>query len=210
MAPWATAARSTWRAFFEQLAGVKMTHIPYRVTSQLQSDLISGEVPVSFQLMPNVLGALKAGQVRALAVANATRLPALPDVPTSTEVGLKGYESSAWFGLVAPRGTPRPIVDKLNAEVATAVTDPAVRTRFVEFGTEPLTMSPEEMGRYISAEVVKWRDIIINAGSSRSNDTWELSPSRNRVRLNWVFVRRVAVLEPTISESLAGKHPQCS
>ena len=151
-------------AFFEQLAGVKMTHIPYRVTSQLQSDLISGEVPVSFQLMPNVLGALKAGQVRALAVANATRLPALPDVPTSTEVGLKGYESSAWFGLVAPRGTPRPIVDKLNAEVAAAVADPAVRTRFVEFGTEPLTMSPEEMGRYISSEVVKWREIINKAG----------------------------------------------
>lgn len=151
-------------AFFEQLAGVKMTHVPYRVTSQLQSDLIGGEVPVSFQLMPNVLGALKAGQVRALAVANATRLPALPDVPTSAEVGLKGYESSAWFGLVAPRGTPRPIVDKLNAEVAAAVADPAVRTRFVEFGTEPLTMSPEEMGRYISSEVVKWRDIITKAG----------------------------------------------
>ena len=151
-------------AFFEQLAGVKMTHVPYRVTSQLQSDLIGGEVPVSFQLMPNVLGALKAGQVRALAVANATRLPALPDVPTSAEVGLKGYESSAWFGLVAPRGTPRPIVDKLNAEVAAAVADPAVRTRFVEFGTEPLTMSHEEMGRYISSEVVKWRDIITKAG----------------------------------------------
>ena len=151
-------------AFFEQLAGVKMTHVPYRVTSQLQSDLIGGEVPVSFQLMPNVLGALKAGQVRALAVANATRLPALPDVPTSAEVELKGYESSAWFGLVAPRGTPRPIVDKLNAEVAAAVADPAVRTRFVEFGTEPLTMSPEEMGRYISSEVVKWRDIITKAG----------------------------------------------
>jgi len=151
-------------AFFEQLAGVKMTHVPYRVTSQLQSDLISGEVPVSFQLMPNVLGALKAGQVRALAVANATRLPALPDVPTSTEVGLKGYESSAWFGFVAPRGTPRPIVDKLNAEVAAAVADPAVRTRFVEFGTEALTMSPEEMGRYISSEVVKWREIITKAG----------------------------------------------
>ena len=151
-------------AFFEQIAGVKMTHVPYRVTSQLQSDLIGGEVPVSFQLMPNVISALKAGQVRALAVANATRLPALPDVPTSNEVGLKGYESSAWFGFVAPRGTPRPIVDKLNAEVATALTDPTVRTRFIEFGTEPVTMSPEEMGRYISSEVVKWKDIITKAG----------------------------------------------
>jgi tripartite-type tricarboxylate transporter receptor subunit TctC len=151
-------------AFFEQLVGVKMTHVPYRVTSQLQSDLIGGEVPVSFQLMPNVIGALKAGQVRALAVANASRLPALPDVPTSAEVGLKGYESSAWFGLVAPRGTPRAVVDKVNGEVAAAVADATVRTRLVDFGTEPLTMSPEDMGRYISAEVVKWRDIITRAG----------------------------------------------
>ena len=151
-------------AFFEQLTGVKITHVPYRVTSQLQTDLIGGEVPVSFQLMPNVISALKAGQVKALAVANATRLPALPDVPTSAEVGLKGYESSAWFGFVAPRGTPRPVVDKLNAEVAAALGDPALRARFSEFGAEPVTMSPEEMGRFISAEVVKWRDIITRGG----------------------------------------------
>src|SRR5205085_1899186 len=121
-------------ALFEQIAGVKMTHVPYRVTSQLQTDLVAGEVPVSFQLLPNVISALKAGQVRPLAVANATRLPALPEVPTSAELGLKGYESSAWFGLVAPRGTPRPVVDRLNAEVASAMRDATVRARFVESG----------------------------------------------------------------------------
>jgi tripartite-type tricarboxylate transporter receptor subunit TctC len=151
-------------AFFEQLTGVKITHIPYRVTSQLQTDLIAGEVPVSFQLMPNVISALKAGQVRALAVANPVRLAALPEVPTAAEVGLKGYESSAWFGFVAPRGTPRPVVDKLNAEVAAALQDPALRGRFSDFGAEPVTMTPEEMGRYISAEVAKWRDIITKGG----------------------------------------------
>jgi tripartite-type tricarboxylate transporter receptor subunit TctC len=151
-------------AFFEQLAGVKMTHVPYRVTSQLQSDLVAGEVPVSFQLLPNVIAALKAGQVRALAVANATRLPALPDVPTAAELGVKGYESSAWFGFVAPRGTPRPIIDKLNGEVRSAMADPAVRTRFAEFGAEPVTTTPDELGRFISSEVVKWRDIIAKAG----------------------------------------------
>ena len=151
-------------ALFEQLAGVKMTHVPYRVTSQLQSDLIAGEVPVSFQLMPNVISALKAGQVRALAVANATRLPALPDVPTAAEVGIKGYESSAWFGFVAPRGTPKPIIDKLNAEVVAAMGDQAVRARFVDFGAEPMTTTPDELGRYISSEVRKWQDIITKAG----------------------------------------------
>jgi len=139
-------------------------HVPYRVTSQLQSDLIGGEVPVSFQLLPNVIAALRAGQVRALAVANNTRLAALPDVPTAAELGVKDYESSAWFGLVAPRGTPRPLVDKLNAEVVAAMADPAVKSRFVEFGAEPMSTTPDDFARYISLEVVKWRELIARAG----------------------------------------------
>jgi tripartite-type tricarboxylate transporter receptor subunit TctC len=102
--------------------------------------------------------------VRALAVANASRLAALPDVPTAAELGVKGYESAAWFGFVAPRATPRPIVEKLNGEVLAALTDPAVRGRFVEFGAEPITSTPDEMGRFISSEVAKWRDIVAKAG----------------------------------------------
>jgi tripartite-type tricarboxylate transporter receptor subunit TctC len=151
-------------ALFEQIAGVQMTHVPYRVTSQLQSDLIGGEVPVSFQLLPNVIAALRAGQVRALAVANNTRLAALPDVPTAAELGVKDYESSAWFGLVAPRGTSRPLVDKLNAEVVAAMAHPAVKSRFVEFGAEPMSTTPDDFARYISLEVVKWRELIAKAG----------------------------------------------
>jgi tripartite-type tricarboxylate transporter receptor subunit TctC len=151
-------------ALFEQLAGVKMTHVPYRVTSQLQSDLVGGVVPLSFQLLPNVIAALKGGQVRALAVANASRLAALPDVPTAAELGVKGYESSAWFGFVAPRGTPRPIVDKLHGEVVAAMATGQVRERFVEFGAEPMSTTPEELARFISAEVAKWREIITKAG----------------------------------------------
>jgi tripartite-type tricarboxylate transporter receptor subunit TctC len=151
-------------ALFEQLANVKMTHVPYRVTSQLQSDLVGGEVPVSFQLLPNVISALKAGQVRALAVANASRLAALPEVPTAAELGVKSYESSAWFGFVAPHGTPRPIIEKLNGEVRAAMADPALRGRFVEFGAEPMTSTSDEFGRFIASEVAKWRDIIVKAG----------------------------------------------
>ncbi len=156
-------------AFFEQLAGVKMTHVPYRVTSQLQSDLVAGEVPVSFQLLPNVISAIKSGQVRPLAVANATRLPALPDVPTAAEIGVKGYESSAWFALVAPRGSPRPVIDRLAAEVAKAMSDSNVRARFTDFGAEPMATSPDELGRFISAEVAKWQDIITKAGIKIEN-----------------------------------------
>ena len=141
-----------------------MTHVPYRVTSQLQSDLVAGEVPVSFQLLPNVISAIKAGQVRPLAVANATRLAALPDVPTATEIGVKGYESSAWFGLVAPRGTPKAAIDRLAAEVAKAMSDAKVRARFTDFGAEPMATSPQELGHFISAEAAKWKDIIAKAG----------------------------------------------
>lgn len=151
-------------AFFEQLAGVQMTHVPYRVTAQLVADLVSGQVPVSFQLLPNVVGQVKGGQVRPLAVASATRLPALPNVPTAAEAGVKGYESAAWFAFLAPRGTPRPVVDRLHKEIAATMSDPAVRARFTELGAEPLASTPEELGRHISAEVAKWRGIITKGG----------------------------------------------
>jgi tripartite-type tricarboxylate transporter receptor subunit TctC len=151
-------------AYFEQIAGVQMTHVPYRVTAQLVSDLVAGEVPVSFQLLPNVVGQIKSGQVRPLAVAANKRLTALPDVPTAAEVGVQGYESAAWFAFLAPRGTPRPIVDRLHQEIAVAMADPAVRGRFVDYGAEPLASTPEELGRHISAEIVKWRGIITKGG----------------------------------------------
>jgi tripartite-type tricarboxylate transporter receptor subunit TctC len=85
---------------------------------------------------------------------------AAPDIPTADEAGLKGFESAAWFGFLAPRGTPRPPVDRRNKEIAAAIADPAVRSRFSDFGAEPLASTPEELGRYIAAEVVKWRAII--------------------------------------------------
>jgi tripartite-type tricarboxylate transporter receptor subunit TctC len=150
-------------AFFEQLAGVQITHVPYKITAQLITDLVGGQVPLGFQLVPNVIGQIKAGHVRPLAVASAQRLAALPEVPTSAELGMKGYESAAWFAFLAPRGTPRPIIDKLHAEIAAAMADPAVRGRFADFGAEPMASTPEELARFISAEVAKWREIITKA-----------------------------------------------
>jgi len=151
-------------ALFEQMTGAQMQHVPYRITSQMQADMMSGTMPVSFQLLPNVLGNIKAGHLKALAVASKQRLPAIPDVPTSAEAGLKGYESAAWFGFLAPRGTPRAPIDRLNREIAAAIADPAVRGRLTDFGAEPLASTPEEFGKYISAEVVKWREIITRGG----------------------------------------------
>jgi tripartite-type tricarboxylate transporter receptor subunit TctC len=151
-------------AYFEQIAGVRMTHVPYRVTAQLVTDLVAGEVPLGFQLVPNVLGQIKGGQIRPIAVASNRRLSALPNVPTAAEMGVKGYECAAWFAFLAPRATPRPIIDKLHASVVTAMNDPAIRARFIEFGAEPMATTPEELGRFISSEVVKWREIITKAG----------------------------------------------
>jgi tripartite-type tricarboxylate transporter receptor subunit TctC len=147
-------------AYFEQLVGVKMTHVPYRVTAQLQSDLASGQVPAGFQSLPNVIGHIKSGAVRPLAVASGKRLAALPEVPTCTEAGVKGFDSAAWFGLLAPRGTAPGVVARLHSEVVSAMADASVRARFVEFGAEPLATSPEEFARYISSEIAKWREII--------------------------------------------------
>ena len=151
-------------ALFEQMVGAQMQHVPYRITSQMQTDMMSGTMPVSFQLLPNVLGNIKAGHLRALAVASKQRLAAIPDVPTSAEAGLAGFESAAWFGFLAPKGTPRGPIDRLNKEIAAAVADPTVRSRFTEFGAEPVTSTPEELGKFISAEVVKWREIITKGG----------------------------------------------
>ena len=150
--------------FFAQLVGAQMQHVPYRVTTQLQADMLAGTVPLGFQLLPNIIGGLKSGQIKALAVAGKSRLAALPDVPTAAEAGVKGFESAAWFGFLAPKGTPRGPVERLHKEVAAAIADPAVRGRFTDFGAEPLASTPDEFGRYISAEVVRWREIITKAG----------------------------------------------
>src|SRR5262245_19123165 len=130
-------------AYFEQVAGVKLTHVPYRNIAQYAPDLISGAVPLGFQWLPNVSGPLGSGGARPIAVASKTRLAALPDVPTTAEAGLPEYEASGWFAMLAPRGTPKPIVDRLNTELAAAAADPAVRQRFSEQGAEPKVLSPE-------------------------------------------------------------------
>jgi tripartite-type tricarboxylate transporter receptor subunit TctC len=121
-------------------------------------------VQVGFQLLPNVLGMLNAGQVRPLAVTTGKRMAALPDVPTISEAGVSGYETSGWFVFMAPRGTPRPIIDRLNKEIATAIAAPAVRKRFADLGTEPVASSPEELRAFILSEISKWQKVITNAG----------------------------------------------
>jgi tripartite-type tricarboxylate transporter receptor subunit TctC len=150
--------------YFEQITGVKLTHVPYRNIAQYVPDLIAGQVPVGFQWYPNVSAALQADGARALAVPSKTRLAILPDVPTTAEAGLPEYIASGWFALLAPRGTPKQIIARLNDEVIAAGKDPGVRERFREQGAEVTTSSPEQLGRFLVTETDKWIGIIKKAG----------------------------------------------
>lgn len=151
-------------AYFDIVAGTKMVHVPYRSGSQIALDLVSGDVPVSFQLIPNVVAQLQAGQVRPLAVTTKTRSKALPDVPTMAEAGVSGYESYAWFGLAAPKGTPAAVLERLSREVRAAVADVAVQKRLIEIGVEPSSSSQAEFKAFVAAELAKWSGIIKQAG----------------------------------------------
>jgi tripartite-type tricarboxylate transporter receptor subunit TctC len=152
---------------FELAAGIKMKHVPYRGGPQMMTDLIKGEVPVTFQNIPTVLGPLGTGQVKVLAITTAKRNKVLPDVPTMQEEGVKNFNSSAWFGFVAPKGTPAAIVDKLNAETVKALSDPTLSKRMIEIGAEPSPMSRAEFKAFIAAEVAKWRKVIEDSGVAK-------------------------------------------
>ena len=151
-------------AYFEQITGIELTHVPYRNIAQYTPDFIAGQVPLGFQFLPNVLGLIKNGDARPLAVTSSKRMTALPDVPTAAEAGVKAYETFGWLALLAPPGTPKAIVDKLYKALADAVKDPSVKDRFLEQGAEPVSPGPEALENFIASETVKWRDIINKAG----------------------------------------------
>jgi tripartite-type tricarboxylate transporter receptor subunit TctC len=150
--------------YFEQITGVELTHVPYRNIAQYTPDFLAGQVPLGFQLLPNVLGILKSGDARALAVTSDKRMTALPDVPTSEEAGVKNYVTGAWLALLAPAGTPKPIIDKLYKALADAIKDPALKHRFVEQGAEPTSPGPEALAKFMASETAKLGDIINKAG----------------------------------------------
>lgn len=151
-------------AYFEQLTGTQLVHVPYRNIGAYTPDFIAGQVPLGFQLLPNVLGLIKSGDARALAVASNKRMTALPDVPTAAEAGLPGYESAAWLALLAPANTDKAIVDKIYAAALEATKDPQVLARFTEQGAEPMVLGPEDLKEFIASEITKWAGVIGKIG----------------------------------------------
>jgi tripartite-type tricarboxylate transporter receptor subunit TctC len=149
---------------FASMAGVKLTHVPYKGSAPALNDLLGGHVDIYFSSLPPAVGIAGEGKVRALAVTGLTRSHVFPDLPTVAEAGLPGYEAVLHYGIAAPSGTPRPIVDKLNAALRKALDAPDTKTLLINTGAEPLPSTPEEYAADIDREETKWSRIVRNVG----------------------------------------------
>ena len=141
-------------------AGIDMVHVPYKGSSAAHTDLIGGQIQVMFDNFVALLPQIKAGKVRALAVSSAKRHPLLPDVPSIAEGGVRDFEAVAWFGVVAPPGTPRDIVAKLNAEVVKALNQPEMKQRLTDGGSLVIGNSPDDADRFLKSEIVRWGAVV--------------------------------------------------
>jgi tripartite-type tricarboxylate transporter receptor subunit TctC len=148
---------------FQFDAGIKMVHVAYRGEAGAINDLLAGNIPLMFSNLSAVMGNIKGGTLRALAVTSAKRSPSAPDIPTVAETGLPGFESETWFGIVAPPGTPRAIRAKLSATARQAVEREDTKQRYTDLGMTTRSSSPEEFDAYIKSEIVKWTNVIKEA-----------------------------------------------
>jgi tripartite-type tricarboxylate transporter receptor subunit TctC len=148
---------------FKVMAGVNLTHVPYRGSAPATADLISGQVQTMFDVIVSAIPHIRAGSTRALAVTTVTRSEALPDVPTISET-VPGFESSTWIGVGVPTGTPPEIVERLNREINAGLNDPKIRTKLIEVGTAPMLLTPAEFGKHLVAETDKWGKVVKFAG----------------------------------------------
>ncbi len=149
---------------FNMMAGIKMTHIPYRGAGPAITDILGGQVQVMFAAMPSAFEHVKAGRLRALAVTTAARLPTLPDVPTVGEF-LPGYEASSWYGIGAPRATPPEVIAALNSSMNAGLADPRLKTRLGELGGMMLSGTPAEFGKLMADETEKWAKVVKFSGA---------------------------------------------
>ena len=152
-------------ALFMMMTGVNLTHVPYRGGAPALTDMLADQVQVMFDNLPSSIGHIRAGRLRALAVTTAVRNNALPDVPTVAET-VPGYEASAWFGMAVPKGTPRPIIDKLNKAINEALADPAMQAKLAELGGTLIPGTPEDFGKLIAQETDKWSKVVKATGAT--------------------------------------------
>jgi tripartite-type tricarboxylate transporter receptor subunit TctC len=151
-------------ALFESMAGVKLTHVPYRSSAQSVLDLTEGRIEMQFGQLAPTLPYIRSNKMRALAVTSAKRVDALPDVPSVAESGLPGYDVALWMAVVMPASTPRPIIDRLNREMAEILESPDGAKALAAQSLIPEPSSPEALGERIRSEIAKWRDVTTKAG----------------------------------------------
>ena len=150
---------------FKVMAGISVVHIPYRGSAGARSDVLGGQLEMMFDAVPTMAEHIKAGKVRALATTGRTRSAVLPDVPTVAEAGVPGYEATIWLGLMAPKGTPAAVVNKLNAELAKITNHPDTKRAWAAQGTTPLSMGVAEFARYTQDDINKWARIVKFSGA---------------------------------------------
>ncbi len=149
---------------FKSLSGTNLVHVPHKASGEMRNSVIGGHVQMTFDAITTMTSNVKAGQVRALGTSAAKRSTVLPDVPTIAEAGVPGYESTIWLGIMAPAGTPKAIVDKLNAEINKVINRPDVKEAWDKQGAVPLVMSPAEFDAYLRKDIDKWAKVVKAAG----------------------------------------------
>jgi tripartite-type tricarboxylate transporter receptor subunit TctC len=146
------------------LANVDIVHVPYKGGGPMLTDLIGGQIQIGFDNLPSSIGFIRAGKIRALAVTTPKRWPGAPEIPTVADSGVPGYDVSAWFGLLAPANTPKPVINQLHKTVAEILAQPNAVQRLLELGAEPGGNTPEEFARQITDEVAKWKKVVTTNG----------------------------------------------
>jgi tripartite-type tricarboxylate transporter receptor subunit TctC len=150
---------------FKSMAGVDMAHVPYKGAGPALVDVMGGHVPIMFDNLPSSTEHIRAGKLRGLAVTTAERAPSMPDLPTIAESGLPGYETYTWNALFAPAGTPKDVIDRLNAAANAAVADPDVQAKLKDVGAVPKGSTPEELASHVQAELAKWAPVVKASGA---------------------------------------------
>jgi len=144
----------------KHLTGVDIVHVPYKGSTGMRTDILSGQIQILFDSVPTMAPMIRAGKVRALGTSGLTRSPILPDVPTIAEAGVPGFQATLWVGFMAPAGTPQPIVEKLNREITKVVTRPDIKVAWEKTGATPVSMTQSNFKKFMDAQISKWADVI--------------------------------------------------
>lgn len=149
---------------FRITAGIDVVHVPFRNIGQWMADMMAGRIALGIPTVPGATTHIRAGKLRALGVSGSRRTAALPDVPTIVEAGLPGYTATTWYPLMAPRGTPEPVIARINAGFRAALEDPTIKARLSDLGVEPVASTPAELATHVAAEVDRWAKVVAQAG----------------------------------------------